>query len=252
MEAFSEIFTYMAGAPAVAGLTLTALTIFLTSDWRLSLTALLVQYLLIGMALTSEIRVEVAIVKILVGVLAVAILYLTARRILEAREPEGSDRSRPRFLGMQVGWGAGPLGLPLRLLTVLLAALAVIRVFNSFSLPFIPADTAFVIIWMTAMGVIGLILSGEPLRVAPALLTILGAFDLVFSSLEPSLAIVGFWSALILLTALAFSYLAAVQGLGTGPEQTDSEAPIISVERPVSPTEAPPESGVPADAEAEP
>lgn len=252
MEAFGEIFAYMAGAPAVAGLTLTALTIFLTSDWRLSLTALLVQYLLIGMALTSVVRLEVAIVKILVGVLAVAILYLTARRIQEGREPGELEQSKPRFLGMQVGWGAGPLGLPLRLLTVLLAALAVIRVFNSFSLPFIPADTAFVIIWMTAMGVIGLILSGDPLRVAPALLTILGGFDLVFSSLEPSLAIVGFWSALILLTALAFSYLATVQGLGISPDQPDGKAPATSVDAPVSPKEAPYEAGVEADAEAEP
>ena len=143
MNAFSDIFGYMAGIPAVVGLVLTAAIIFLTSDWRLSLTALLVQYILIGLGLSTAVRLEVALVKILVGVLAVSILYLTARRIQEASETLPIERDRPRFLGMSVGWEAGPLGLPLRLLAVLLAALAVLRVFNSFHLPIVSDGTAF-------------------------------------------------------------------------------------------------------------
>lgn len=252
MEAIFDIFATMAGAPAIAGLILTSLTIFLTSDWRLSLTALLVQYILIGVALTSSIRAEVTIVKILAGVLAVSILYLTARRIQERRGPLEPQQERIRFLGMQVGWGAGPLGLPLRLMTVLLVVLAVIRVFSNYDLPLIPADIAFATVWLGAMGVAGLVLSGDSLRVAAALLTILGGFDLVYTGLEPSLAIVGFWGTLILLTALAFAYLATVQDLGTSPAPLDLQLPGISGVEPSPLIESLPEAARAVDTDAEP
>jgi hypothetical protein len=265
MEALSEILAHLTGAPAVAGLVLTAAIVFLTSDWRLSLTALLVQYLLVGVALSASLQAEVALVKALVGVLAVAILYLTARHIQEGKGAlysEPPPQSRPpagsrRFPRMQVGWAAGPLGLPLRFLTVLLVVLAVARLFDDYHLTFVPADAAFVAVWLGAIGMVGLILSSDPLRVAPALLTILSGFDLVFASLEPSLAVVGFWSALILLATLAFAYLAIVQDLGPAPA---ASSPVIPAAEPGLPVEGAaepssaqqPQPARSGDAEAEP
>jgi hypothetical protein len=116
-----------------------------------------------------------------------------------------------------------------------MVALAVLLFFDDFRplLPLlgeeqasVPADIAFVAFWMGGMGLVGLVLSGEPLRVAPALLTILAAFDLIYSGLEPEPGIVGLWGALTLLGALAFSYLAIVQGLAGGQdlEQPGTEA----------------------------
>jgi hypothetical protein len=224
MEAISDIFAYAAGAPAMVGLMLTSLIMFVTSDWRLSLTALLVQYILIGITLVGSLRIEIALVKILVGVLTVSILYLTARRLQEAKGPD-LEGSKTRFFGMQVAWASGPLGLPLRLLTVLLVVLAVIRVFGSYRLPLVPADLAFATVWLGAMGMAALVLSGDSLRVATALLTILGGFDLVYASLEPSLATVGFWGTLSLLTALAFAYLAVVHELGLSPISASPQLP---------------------------
>jgi hypothetical protein len=214
MEAFSDIFAVVAGVPAMAGLIVTGLTIFLTSDWRLSLTGLLVQYLMIGLALTRFVQAEVAILKILVGVLAVSILYLTGRRIQEAKEPQTPKAGGQRFLGLQIGWGAGPLSLPLRLLAVLLVTLALLLFYDRYSLVLVSADITFVASWLAGMGILGLVLSSDPLRVAPAVLTILAAFDLVYAGLEPSLAIVGFLGALILLAALSFSYLSSAQLVG--------------------------------------
>lgn len=235
MEAFFDTFSFIAGVPAIAGLILTAVTIFLASDWRLSLTALLVQYVLVGFALSRFIQGELALVKILVGVLAVAILYLSARRVQEAKAPQEVEGERAQFPGMRVGWNAGPLGLPLRLLTVIMVALAVLLLFDDYRplLPLlgeeqtaVPADVAFVAFWMGGMGLVGLVLSGDPLRVAPALLTILAAFDLIYSGLGPEPGVVGLWGALTLLGTLAFSYLAIVQGLGGGQglEQLGTEA----------------------------
>jgi len=233
MEAFSNAFSFIAGVPAIVGLILAAAIIFLTSDWRLSLTALLVQYVLAGLALTRSIQVEIAIIKILTGVLAVAILYLSARNTQDADKSEGDDTDAQQFFGLQVGWGTGPLGLPLRILTLIMVALAAIRFFEEYRalLPVldsnastVPPDIAFVSMWLAAMGIIGLIVSGEPLRVAPAVLTILAAFDLVYASLEPDPAIIGFVAAITLMAALAFSYLITIVNLKERKAQQESKA----------------------------
>jgi hypothetical protein len=218
METVTDIFSYLAGLPTIIGLLLSALIVFLTSDWRLSLTALLVEFLLVGVALTGTLRVEIALVKILVGVLVVSILYITARRLQENSIAGAADVQSRRILGMSLGWDSGPLGLPLRLLVVLLVLLVVLRVFDNYNLVLVPMHVAFAAVWLGFMGVAGLILASEPLRVAPALFTILVAFDLVYASLEPSLAVVGFWSALLLLAALAFAYLAVARGVTSGRE----------------------------------
>jgi hypothetical protein len=223
MEAFSDLFAFLAGVPAMAGLVLTALIMFLTSDWRLSLTALLVQYVFVGLALTRTIQTEIALVKILVGVLAVSILYLTARHIQEEAGSQPTDENSPRLLGLSVRWGAGPLGLPLRLLTVVLITLGLVRLFMDYSFPLAPADIAFVVFWMGSMGIMGLVLSGDPLRVATAMLTILAGFDLVYATLEPSLSIAGFWGALTLMAALAFAYLATVHALSVNRAELNGE-----------------------------
>jgi len=251
MEPSANFLGFMAGIPALAGLILTAAVIFLTSDWRLSLTGLLIQYVLVGLVLTRFVPAEVAIVEALVGALVVPILYLGARQIREGRMddiqridsvPPTDDGSKAdlaglagsgqagerhsRVLGLQVSWAAGPLGLPLRLLTILLVALAVIHFFDAYGSlltaseganPLIPLDIAFVASWLGVIGLVGLVLSADPLRVAPALLTILAAFNLIYAGLEPNLAIVGLLAALTLLAALAFSYLIIVQGLGMEP-----------------------------------
>lgn len=231
MEAIGEGFAFLAGLPAIIALTLAAATILVTSDWRLVLSALLIQYLFLGLTLTRFIQPEVAFVRILLGALVVPMLYLTARQVEDAGVSPGATGAERRFLGLPMGWSAGPLGLPLRLLTVLLAALALIRFYPAASalLPLsaagaeTPPDVGFVTVWLVGMGLMGILLSGEALRVAPAVLTVLCGFDLVYARLEQTLAVAGFFGALTLLAALAFSYLAAVQGLAPGAPAVDDE-----------------------------
>lgn len=234
MEAIAELFSSMAGLPAVVGLMLTGAIILLTSDWRLSLTALLVQYVLLGLILTRFVQAELALVRVLVGFLVVPILYLTARRVRNVRGGGVAGQGEIRFLGLSMSWGAGPLGLPLRLLTLLLAGLVFVRFLPDYGSlmaglvvegPSLPPDLIMVSFWLVSMGIAGLVLSGDALRVAPALLTILVGFELVYAGLQTNLAVVGFSGALTLLTALAFSYLAAVQDLGRAPAITPEEAP---------------------------
>ena len=193
MQTLTDVFTFIAGTPAIVGPVLTAVVLLLTSNWRLSLIALLFQYSLVALAVSRVVRPEVAVVKALVGILVVLILYITAQNTAEARSLRGTEGTRPKRFGLHVGWLDGPLGLPLRLLAVMLLALALIRLFENYSLTMIPANIAFVACWLAGIGILGLILSAEPLRVGLALLTLLTGFDLAFSELEPSLALVGFF-----------------------------------------------------------
>jgi hypothetical protein len=238
MEAFADLFAFLAGTPAMVGLFLAAAIIFLTSDWRLSLTGLLLQYLLVGVVVTRFLQLEVALVKILVGVLVVSILYLGSRQTQEVQERPQTGPSSAKFRRVHLTWGGGPLGLPLRLFVVLLVAVAVVRFFGEFQslLPapgpetvMFPSDVALVSFWLGLMGLVGLVLSGNPLRVAPALLTVMAAFDLIYAGFEPSLAIVGFLAALILLVALAFSYLTTVQGLGANVDSPEADSTSAGV-----------------------
>ena len=57
-----------------------------------------------------------------------------------------------------------------------------------------------------------------------AVCEVLAGFDLVYAGLEPNLAVVGFFGALTLLAALAFSYLAGIQILSGSLAGTDEEA----------------------------
>lgn len=234
MSQLSDLFSFLAGTPALVGATLAALILFLTSDWRVSLAALLVQYILVGMALTRSIPVEVAMVKILAGLIVVVILALSAQRLRPTADEEQIRDEGPLFLGLRLGWLRGPLGFPLRVLAVLLVILALLRLFQDYSSTAVPLDIALVACWLGGMGMLGLVLGGEPLRVAAALLTILAGFDLVYSGLpalpapagrpaEPSLAVIGFLGAFNVLAALAFSYLAIVRDLHAHSEPGESD-----------------------------
>ena len=243
MEIFTDTFDFIAGLPAIAGLVLTAAAIFLTSDWRLSLTSLLIQYVLVGLTLTRFIQAELAIVKILVGVLIVSMLFLSARHVCDNDDAQEDSADGLQFLGLHVGWKAGPLGLPLRILTLIMVAVAAIHFFNDYRtfLPVldggnaaVPADIAFVSMWLAATGLMGLVISGDPVRVAPAVLTILMAFELVYALLEPGLAVVGSVAALMLMAALALSYLIAVRGLRERIAREASRAEVIPAAMPIA------------------
>jgi hypothetical protein len=223
MEAFSGVFDFLAGAPAIIGLFLMALIIFLTSDWRVSLAALLVQYVLIWLTLTRFLEPEVALVKLLTGVLVVPILYLGTRQLRGDGVAQESNEGGAQLLGLRLGWDSGPLGFPLRLLAVLLVVLALTFLSGALRLPLAPPGVTFAAIWLGSMGLLGLVLGGSPLRIAPALLTILAGFDLVYAIVETSLAIVGFIGVLTLLTALSFSFLTVVHGPGAETQEADRQ-----------------------------
>lgn len=195
---------FITGELAIVGLFVTGGLIVLARDWRASLLALLGQYLLAGLILSRLILPEIALIKVLIGALICPMLYLAAR---------------------QAGWGAGrnslptpaqsslfPGGLAFRLLAVTLVTLLAVTLNQSYPLPVIPRDVGLGSYWLMLNGLLVLMLTEEPLKAGQGLLTGIVGFELLYASIERSLALVWLWAAVNLLLALAIAYLVVVRG----------------------------------------
>jgi uncharacterized MnhB-related membrane protein len=203
MPTLSEIIarlSFLTAGPAVAGLVVTASLIIVLRDWRVSLVALLAQYLLVGFLLTRLIPPEVATVKALIGALICPILYLTARRVRWGRRK-----------GKPVVWEVFPVGLPFRLLAIILTGLVTASLLNSHSLPEVPRDIGFASYWLALIGLLAMVLTADPLKAGLGLLTFMAGFELFYAGLESSLSVVGFLGIVNLFMALAIAYLASAR-----------------------------------------
>lgn len=209
MPTLSEVIarlSFLTASPAVAGLVVTASLIIVVRDWRVSLAALLTQYLLVGFLLTRLITPEVAMVKTLVGALICLILYLTARRVHWGRR-----RSKDEPSPLPAGWEVFPVGLPFRLLAVVLTGLMASSLLNSYPLSEVPRDIGFACYWLALIGLLAMILTAEPLKAGLGLLTFMAGFELFYAALESSLSVVGFLGIVNLFMALAIAYLASAR-----------------------------------------
>lgn len=200
----------------LAGLILfvTAGLIVLVRDWRLSLAALLAQYLTVGLMLARVVRPEIAVAKVLTGLLICPILYLSARQAGWSELSAESFRLR-RLLSWRrtMGWEVFPAGRLFRTLAVLLMILTATTLGRAYPLVGEPAPFATAVYWLVLAGVLLLILTEEPFKAGQGLLTALTGFELVYTTLERSLLVMGLWGAVNLLLALAIGYLTVVQGV---------------------------------------
>jgi hypothetical protein len=191
---------------AIMGLFLTAAIIVLVRDWRVSLLALLGQYVLAGLVLSKLVLPEVALIKILIGALICPMLYLAAR---------------------QAGWGVGqgstlgptqrevfPAGRAFRLLAVLLMGLLAMALSQNYPLPVVPPDVGLASYWLMLNGLLILMLTEHPLKAGQGLLTAIVGFELLYAPIERSLAMVWLLAVVNLLLALAIAYLIVARNVG--------------------------------------
>jgi hypothetical protein len=192
---------------AIVGLFLTGGIIVVLRDWRVSLLALLGQYLLAGLVLSGLVLPEVALIKVLIGALICPMLYLAAR---------------------QAGWGAGqngpagstwrevfPAGPAFRLLAVTLMGLLAMALSQSYPPPVIPPGVGLASYWLMLIGLLILMLTEHPLKAGQGLLTAIIGFELLYTPIERSLAMVWLLAVVNLLLALAIAYLVVARDIGS-------------------------------------
>jgi hypothetical protein len=205
--------------PMLAGLMVTASIIVIARDWRFWLWSLLVQYLLLSVIHLRMLAPELALIKLIVGVLICPMLYWAARWV-EGERAHKAEVERSEIAGKEGEVPLPPLPWPVRstnwvfrLLTVLLLGLVLYSVSRSFSLGFVDADIAPVCVWLWLVGLLVLVLTSEPLPAGIGLLTLVSGFELFFDALEPGLVGLGVFAAINLLMGLAISYLTVVRDL---------------------------------------
>ncbi len=204
---------------AVLGLLITAAIIVLARDWRLTLVALVVQYLFSGLLLSRLVTPEIALVKVFIGALICTMLYLAARQA-------GESGFRP---AVRRAWGPLRLGsaqtskpresLSFRVLALTLVLLLVVVTNQSYPLPSVSPDISLGSYWLMFVGILILMLTDKPLKAGPGLLTLIMGFELLYAPLERSLTIVWLWSAANLLLATAMAYIIVVRATGAMEDQ---------------------------------
>lgn len=207
-------FNWIPTEVAILLFLLTGSVLVLLSDWRASIMALLIQYLTMGFALSHLVRPEIAFAKVLIGVFACLMLYLSAR--------QAGWRYQLTFLshGFQALLGkrtiAGEVFAPgraFRVMAVLLMAVAAFALAQSYPVAGLPQNVSVSVYWLTLSGLLLLLLTENPLKAGLGLLTMLTGFELWYTTLEGSLLIVGLWGIVNLLLALVVGYLSAVRGV---------------------------------------
>ncbi len=192
---------------AIVGLFLTGGIIVVVRDWRASLLALLGQYLLAGLVLSGMVLPEIALIKVLIGALICPMLYLAAR---------------------QAGWGAGqnrpadsmqrelfPAGPAFRLLAATLMGLLAMALNQSYPPPVIPPGVGLASYWLILIGLLILMMTEHPLKAGQGLLTVIIGFELLYTTIERSLAMVWLLAVVNLLLALAIAYLIVARDISS-------------------------------------
>ena len=205
---------------AVIGLLVTGALIVLVRDWRITLLTLLGQYVLAGVILSRLVMPEIALIKVLIGALICPMLYLAARQVgwgLLSLPDTVNFGSRPGDFD-QGDRTVFRVGLSFRVLAVTLVLVLAIVISQTYPLPGIPPDVGLGCYWLILSGLLVLMLTEEPLKAGPGLLTVITGFELLYTPLELSLMVVLLWAVINLLLAVAIAYLAAVRGVNT-PEE---------------------------------
>ncbi len=220
MPTLTEILARLAVVPttvALLGLAATAGLIVAITDWRACVFALMAQYLLAGLLLTRVIRPEIAAIKTLIGAMICVVLYITARRAGWGRLPLEEGEERPGRFQLAL-----MLGVPFRVMTALMGVALAFSAALKLSLPNAPLEVSFGVFTLGLMGVFAIALADEPFKGGLGLLTLITGFELFYSSIEQSLAVVGFLGVVNFMIALAISYLTTVHSVVTVLEEHDA------------------------------
>lgn len=179
---------------AVLLVSLTSIFILVSQDWRYCIVALAIQYFGVFLLLYSSLPVEIAIVKIVAGWMAGAILGIAVY-------------SGPGILKKT----DDPLkfGPVFRIMAAAIIALAVTSlVFSSESwLLMISMPIRWGSFILIAIGLLQLSLSSNPLRVIIGLLTALSGFEILYAVIESSILVMGLLAGVNLGLALVGAYL---------------------------------------------
>lgn len=192
------------------GIAVTAALMTVILDWRLSLFAMVVQFLFVSLLLNAALPGGLALAKLIAGSMACLMLYWSTRQIEHAL-----DRMSDGHAWFVNSRDLYPMGLPFRFLVLLLVALALFAVPQLLSLTFLPRYYLVPASWLIALGLLTIILTRDPLRAALGLMTFQNGFDLLYHQFEVGLLVLALLGIGTIMIGLIASYLALARYLPT-------------------------------------
>ncbi|MCK5794536.1 MAG: hypothetical protein KAH12_07510 [Anaerolineales bacterium] len=171
--------------------------------WMTGLLAL--QYVEVFLFVSISWPLEIAVVKLVAGWMASAVLFLTYQNMSEA-EPES--------------WlAANPPGTAFKGFAALLVGLSVYSLVPLALRWFLGATSQQVLggLWLLGLGLLQLVLSRDSLRIIIGLLTVLSGFEILYATLEASVLMTGLLAILNIGFAFLGAYLLIASNLEESP-----------------------------------
>lgn len=180
--------------PAIAA-PFAAMAILLVERRQSKIIILGLQYAAVAWLVTPPLAVASAVAKLLAGLISSAVLYL------------GAARASAKLTGRE-GASGFPKGRLFRVIAILLVVTGTLGVSferwvnASMGSPAVQGAATLLL----ALGILGIGLSINPTEVGISLLTLVSGFEIIYSSVEPSLSIVALLASVHVGIALAVSY----------------------------------------------
>ena len=179
--------------PAAIFLSLTGFLLLISSDWRVSILILAAQYGEVFALVALSWSVEMAVVKLVAGWMAGAVLGMALVSI-----PEGS------FVFRQLNLS----GIVFRLLLAVLVVLVMVSLAPQLArwVPGVTPAQAYGGAFLIGLGLVHLGLTVRPLGVILGLLTVFSGFEIWYASVETSILVSGLLAGINLGLALVGAY----------------------------------------------
>lgn len=210
---FLDFFDFLRGTPAVVIVLLTAAAILIVRDWKLALLAMVIQYLVAGFLFADVMLPHLAFANVLMGLFIVLMLFFTARQVNWGKLPQDVTPDEAVQLRhekhIRLGPYMLPTDIPIRIFLAIAILLSVVAVSQReiITLPVAPEHFTLATIGLVSFGIAGMSLTTEPLKAGLGLLTFMTGFQLFYSALEQSAAMLLMLITANLILTLTISYL---------------------------------------------
>jgi hypothetical protein len=205
-----ERLAQQALVPLLIALIASASIVSLIRNWRVSLPALIVQSVVVGILLARVIQPSVALVKPLAGIIACVTLSIAAQRADNARAAHGEQTAEDRI--EHVNWRSVPAQVLLRAIAVLIVLVAAFGATVRFPLPGNARELALGAYILLACGLFVVATSPEGLNIGTGLLMMISGIEIGYIPLEPSISVSILLGLMTLIVTIAIAYLTLADG----------------------------------------
>ncbi|MCX6017890.1 MAG: hypothetical protein NTZ50_05190 [Chloroflexi bacterium] len=196
----------LAVAPLLLGLIATAALLLIVHNWRITLPALIVQYVLVGILLARAIPPGVAIIKPFAGAIVCLAISLAAQRADNARAARGESVAAKRVERSR-HWSSLPAQFLVRVIAAVLMLTAAFGAAVRFPLPGDARELSLAAYTLVGGAVILIASTPEALNVGTGILMLLSGVEIGYMPLEPSITVSVLLGLMTLIVGIAVAYL---------------------------------------------